>query len=155
MKIGMVIYSQTGNTLSVAQKLEEKLAAAGHDVTLEHLKTVGGTTPGATNVQFESVPSIEGYDALVFGSPVNAFSLAPGMNAYMKGLPSLGGKQVALLVTQGFPVKWLGGNRAVRQMTRHCEGVGAMVRESGVVNWGNKRREDMIVEVTDRLAAAF
>ena len=152
MKIGMIIYSQTGNTLSVAQKVEEKLSAAGHDVTLEHLKTVG---EGPTNVEFESIPSTEGYDALVFGSPVQAFSLAAGMATFMKQLPSLRGKQVGLLVTQAFPVPWLGGNRAVRQMTRACEAVGATVCESGIVNWNNKAREDMIVEVTDRLGSAF
>jgi len=155
MKIGMIVHSQTGNTLSVAKKLEENLSAAGHEVTLEHLKTVGGVAPGAKDVQFESVPSTEGYDALVFGSPVQAFSLAPGMSAFMKQLPSLQGREVALLVTQALPFKWMGGNRAVRQMTKHCEGLGASVCESGIVNWANKRREEMITEVADRLGAAF
>jgi flavodoxin len=48
--IGLIVYSQTGNTLSLAQKVEEKLPAAGHDVTLEHLKTIGeGGTPAAAH----------------------------------------------------------------------------------------------------------
>ena len=29
MNIGIIVYSQTGNTLSVAKKLEEKLSATG------------------------------------------------------------------------------------------------------------------------------
>lgn len=155
MKLGMIVHSRTGNTLSVAKKLEEKLSAAGHEVTLEHLRTIGPVSTPAEDVQFESVPSTEGYDALVFGSPVQAFSLAAGMTAYMKQLPSLQGKEVALLVTEAFPFKWLGGNRAIRQLTRHCEDLGGNVCESGIVNWGNPRREEMIVEVTDRLGTAF
>lgn len=155
MKIGMIIHSQTGNTLSVAKKLEEKLSAAGHSVTLEHLKVVGEVHPGSKDIQFESLPSTEGYDAIVFCSPVQGFSLAPGMNAYMKQLPSLQGREIGLLVTEAFPYKWLGGNRAVRQMTGICESKGATVCGSGIVNWMNRRREQMITEVTDRLSRLF
>ena len=155
MKIGVIVHSRTGNTLSVAKKLEEKLSSAGHEVTLEHLRTVGPVSARGQDVQFESVPSTEGYDALIFGSPVQAFSLAPGMDAYMQRLSSLQGIKVGLLVTEAFPFKWLGGNRAVRKLTSLCDGVGASVCESGIVNWGNPRREAMIVEVTDRLGAAF
>ena len=155
MKIGRIVYSQTGNTLSVAKKLEEKLSAAGHEVTIEHLKAVGEVAPGAKDVQFESVPSLEGYDALVCGAPVHAFSLAPAMSAFMAQLPSLDGMDVALIITQHFPYGWMGGNRAMRQFAKHCEAAGANVCGSGVVNCSNKRREEMIVEVTDRLAAAL
>ncbi len=42
MKIGIIVYSQTGNTFSVAEKLKAKLTAAGHNVNIERLTTVGG-----------------------------------------------------------------------------------------------------------------
>ena len=35
MKIGIIIYSQTEHTYSVAQKLKEKLTASEHEVNLE------------------------------------------------------------------------------------------------------------------------
>ncbi|MDF2592532.1 MAG: hypothetical protein K0S75_1998, partial [Clostridia bacterium] len=35
MKIGIIVYSHTGNTFSVAQRLEEKLTAEGHSVKIE------------------------------------------------------------------------------------------------------------------------
>jgi len=54
MKIGIILYSQTGNTYSVAQKLQEKLIAKGHSVDLERLKAVGELRPGGKNIQFES-----------------------------------------------------------------------------------------------------
>ena len=41
MNIGIIVYSQTGNTLSVAKKLEEKLSLAGHSATLEQVKAIG------------------------------------------------------------------------------------------------------------------
>ena len=155
MNIGVIVHSDTGNTLSVAKVLEEKLVAAGHSVTLEHLKVVGEARPGMADVKYETLPESGQYDALVFGSPVQGFSLAVGMGGFLKQVPSLQGKYVALLVTEAFPYPWMGGNRAIRQMTSICETKGATVCGSGIVNWMNRRREQMITDVTDRLSAAF
>jgi flavodoxin len=154
MNIGMIVYSQTGNTHSVALKLQEKLAAAGHAVTLERVEVIGEVQPGKP-VQFKTLPDAAEYDALVFGSPVQAFSLCQAMVDYLKQVASLQGKKVAFLVTEAFPYPWLGGNRAVRQMKRLCEAKGAAVCGSGIVNWMKKRREQQIVEVVDRLSGLF
>ena len=154
MNIGMIVYSQTGNTWSVAQKLEEKLSAAGHAVTLERIEVTGEVEPGKP-VHFVTQPDPGPYDAVVFCSPVMAFSLSPVMNAYLKEVAPLEGKQVACLITEAFPYPWLGGNRAVRQVKRLCKAKGAAICGSGVVNWMKKQREQQIVEVTDRLSKVF
>jgi len=49
MNIGIIVYSQTGNTLSVAKKLEERLSAAGHSVNLEQV-TVAGAANRETGI---------------------------------------------------------------------------------------------------------
>jgi hypothetical protein len=154
MNIGMIVYSQTGNTWSVAKELEEKLSTAGHAVALERIEVVGEVSPGQP-IQFSATPDPQPYDALVLGSPVQAFSLCQAMVEYLKKAPSLQGKRVVCLVTQAFPYPWLGGNRAVRQMTRLCNERGADVCGSGIVNWMKKRREQQIVEVTDRMSCLF
>jgi flavodoxin len=154
MDIGLIVYSQTGNTYSVATKLQEKLSAAGHSATLERIEVVGEVLPGQA-VQFKTLPDASKYDALVFGSPVQAFSLCQAMVDYLKQVPSLRDKKVACLVTQAFPYPWLGGNRAVSQMKRACESKGATVYGSGIVNWMKKRREQQIVEVVDELSSLF
>jgi NAD(P)H dehydrogenase (quinone) len=154
MDIGLIVYSQTGNTYSVATNLQEKLSTAGHSVTLERIEVVGEVSPGQA-VQFKTLPDASKYDALVFGSPVQAFSLCQAMVAYLKQVPSLQGKKVACLVTQAFPYPWLGGNRAIRQMKRACDSKGATVCGSGIVNWMKKRREQQIVEVVDQLSGLF
>jgi flavodoxin len=155
MNIGMIVYSQTGNTLSVATKLKEKLSAAGHSVNFERLKAVGEVKPGTKDVQFETLPNAGQYDALVFGAPVEAFSLSPVMTSYLKQIASLQDKRVACLVTQYFPYPWLGGNQATRKMRRICESKGATVCGSGIVNWSRARRDQQIVEVVDRLSRLF
>ena len=154
MNIGIILYSQTGNTLSVAQKLQEKLAAAGHTVTLEQIEVVGEAAPGQA-VQFKTAPDAAPYEALVLGGPVQAFSLNPVTQEYLKQCAPLQGKSVVCLVTQAFPFPWLGGNRAVHQIRRLCEAKGATVRGSGIVNWMKKSRDEQIVEVTDKLSRLF
>lgn len=154
MNIGIIVYSQTGNTYSVALKLKEKLAAVGHAVTLERIEVAGEVTPGKP-VQFKMLPDAGPYDALIFGAPVQAFSLCQPMSGYLKQVASLQGKKVACLVTQGLPYAWLGGNRAIRQMSRLCEAKGATVCGAGIVNWMNKRREQQIADVVDQLSGLF
>ncbi|MBN1935296.1 MAG: flavodoxin family protein, partial [Anaerolineae bacterium] len=105
MKIGIIVYSQTGNTYSVAQKLETRLAAAGHSVTLERITIIGEASPG-TPVQFQTRPDVGPYDALVFGAPVQAFSLVTVMRSYLGQIASLQGKQVACFVTKQLPFYW-------------------------------------------------
>lgn len=155
MNIGVIVYSQTGNTLSVAKKLEEKLAAAGHSVKLERVTVVGERKQGAREFQLEELPDVGTYDALVFGSAVEAFSLSPVLTEYLKQVGSLQGKRVACLVSQQFPYPWMGGNRAIRQMRKLCQSKDATIVGSAVVNWAKSRREKTTAAAIDRLAGLF
>ena len=155
MNIGIILYSETGNTYSVSQKLKEKLVKAGHSVNIERLKVIGKVNPGKKDIQFESLPDIEPYDALVFGSPVQAFSLSSTMTAYLSQIKSLQDRKVAFLVTQFFPFPWLGGNRAIGQMKKICESKGAAARGAEIVNCSNPSREKRITEVVEKLSKLF
>ena len=93
MNIGMIVYSQTGHTLSVTVKLKEKLSAAGHTVSLEQLETVEAVRMYAANAQLKTKPEIDTYDALVFGCPVQGGAPAPPMGSYLEQITSLQGKK--------------------------------------------------------------
>lgn len=155
MNIGIIVHSQTGNTYFVAQKLQEKLAAAGHTVNIERVIPAGEARPGVKNLQLETKPGIAKYDALVFGAPVQAFSLSPVMTSYLRQLVSLQKKKVAGFVTQAFPYPWLGGNRAIRQMKKICKLKGASLCGSAIVNWMHSRRDQTIIEVIEKLSKLF
>jgi flavodoxin len=150
MNIGVIVYSWTGHTLSVATQLKETLAAAGHMVNLERVEVVGSDELGATNVQLKTKPKVDTYDALVFGSPVRGGAMPPAMMSYLGQITSLRGKKVACLVTHFFPSKW-GANQTINQMKAICESKGAAVCGWGDVGWprlGLKRR---VAEVVDHL----
>jgi menaquinone-dependent protoporphyrinogen IX oxidase len=109
MKIGIIVFSQTGNTHSVALRLKEQLSAAGHSANVERVEISGELGRGATNFQLKTRPEVDPYDALVFGAPVMAFSLSPVMTSYLEQIASLQNRKVACLAacrrgsSVGFP----------------------------------------------------
>lgn len=151
MDIGIIVYSQTGHTLSVATKLSEKLSADGHAVTLERVESIGPVGPAQTGVQLKSKPEVDAYDAVVFGSPVIGGALPPAMSGYMAQLPSLRDKKVACLITHFFRPAW-GANQTIAQMEDICESKGATVCGAGNVKWFQLRRKRQIAEVVERMS---
>lgn len=155
MKIGLVYYTQTGNTLSVMEKIAGELKQAGHEAAMHKLVPIGEVHPGIKDVKFESLPDIGSCDGLIFGSPVHAFSLCPAMTSYLSRLGPIGNKKAAIFVTQHFPFAWMGGNRAISTMQKLLEEKGATVMKAGVVNWSNRMRPLQINDVVARAVEAF
>ena len=154
MIIGLIVHSLTGNTLSVAERLQKKLQADGHRVELRRLEPVGGEDKNEIDInkiRFNPAPEISGFDAVIMAAPVRGFSVSPVWAAYLSQVASLKGLKVDLFVTQAFPYPWMGGNRAVRQMKTLCERKGAVVGNTAVVNWRSRKRDAKIREVIDRL----
>jgi flavodoxin len=154
MNIGIIVYSHTGHTLSVAMKLEEKLSAAGHRVTLERIETVGPATLNAEDAELETASAVGSYDALIFGAPVRGGTPAPPMRNYLEQIPSLHDKKVVCFVTHFFRWEW-GANQTITQMTEICESKGATVCGSGHVQWPSLRRKRQISQVVDDLSRLF
>lgn len=151
MKIGILVHSKTGNTYSVAEKLEERLLKEGHLVTLEKVIAENDKMK-AEEMKLLSRPDPEGYDALVFACPVWAFSLSTVMNCYLSQLPAQDSKTAACFVTQSFPFSWMGGKRAIKQTMQLCKTKGIQVKQTGIINWSNKKREDQINDLVDKLS---
>ena len=155
MNIGIAVYSWSGNTLSVAEKLREKLAGEGHSADILKVQVVGERKQGARDFQLDALPDLGAYEELVFGAAVEAFSLSPVLTEYLKNVDSLKGKKVGCLVTQQFPYPWMGGNRAIRQMKKLCKAKGATIIGTVVVNWAKSRREQTTAAALEKLGKLF
>jgi flavodoxin len=112
MQIGIIVHSNTGNTLLVAERLMEKLSSLGHRVSIERVSAINDDEQDVQNIRLSKKPEPGAYDVLIFGAPVRGFSLSPVMRAYLSGV-TLSGKKTACFITQGFPSPWMGGNRAL------------------------------------------
>jgi menaquinone-dependent protoporphyrinogen IX oxidase len=155
MKIGIVIFSKTGNTDSVARRLKEKLVTQGHNVNIEQIMAINDDQMEEGKVQLRNTPDVSAYDALILGSPVRGFSLSAVMSAYLSHTAALQGIKVYCFVTQFFPFPSMGGKQAIEQMKSKCQVKGAKVCGTGIVNWSNFRREKMISGIVESMNNMF
>lgn len=155
MKIGLIIYSHTGNTKAVAREIADKLTAEGHEARIDEI-TISGTTPAqAGKFELTSIPAVEHFEALIFGAPVQAFALHPVMKTYLQQLPAMQGKKVVVFVTKHLPLLWLGGTGAVATMRKACEEKGAKVLGSEIVVWAEKRRHESMQKCVQNIGRIF
>lgn len=155
MEIGIIVWSVSGHTLSVAESFSKCLAEKGHTVAIERIEISGDPMKPDNPWSFTEAPKTAGYDALVFGSYVEAFSAATVMKKYLSGIEDLAGKKCFVLVTQGLPKAWMGGNRAVRQIASLVKAKGGIASGSAIVSWGSKIKDLQILEACDKVAKAF
>ncbi|MFH1513345.1 MAG: flavodoxin [Bacillota bacterium] len=151
MNIGLIVYSETGNTLSVAERMKETLAAAGHTTEIRQI-TVQPRGKADSLVVLKDIPSVEGFDAVIFGAPVQAFSLCRPMTLYLKQLPDIRGLPVAAFIIQGLPRKWMGGNRAFNTLSKLCGAKGAIPVRIGHVHWRTATRDAQIADAVSGAA---
>lgn len=146
MKIGIIVYSYTGNTLSVAERLKTTLEEAGDMVVLESIKAKD-ENPNLAKIELNVIPDARQYDQIIFATPVRGFSVSPIMKAYLENCPNLDAKPIACFVTHAFPFPWLGGNSTLKMMKKLIEAKHARVVSTGIVNWGSKKRESDIQKI--------
>ena len=155
MRLGIIVHSYTGNTFSVAEKLQAKLIETGHQAEIERIKIVGGEQPNSVQFQIENPPDAGQYDALIVGGPVRGFSVSPVIAAYLQQVSSLKDKKVACFVTKHLSSSWTGGNRALKSMKSFCEAKGGTVAGTGIIFWKSKDRDREIDALAEKMCSLF
>ena len=156
MKTGIIVYSQTGNTLKVCEKIKSGLEEAGHSVAIERVEIAEtGSSSHSSGVTFTSKPDPLEYEALIFASPVQAFSLAIPMQKYMETIKGLEGRKAAFLTTKGLPFKWTGANHALSQLKNLAVGAGAGIINKGIVVWPARDAEAGAAAAVEELKKLF
>ena len=156
MKIGIIVHSQTGHTLLVGERIREKLQSDGHEVSLMRMQNLENEeAKNPTDVHLDSLPETAGFDALIFGAWVQAFTLCPGFSNYLEQIPDIDSENVSCFLTQQFRYKWMGGNRAMAKMKASLKAKGAVANSAAIINWSNKKREQQIEGVAERFSSQY
>ncbi|MBN1525087.1 MAG: hypothetical protein JW904_11420 [Spirochaetales bacterium] len=155
MKIGIILYSGTGNTRLVAVKLEEALVKKGHKVKIDDIRVEGKVEPGTDSFTITGRPDVAKYDGIVFASPVMAFSLNPVMKKYLAGVSSLEGKRIALLITKHLSIGISGTVQAFGKMKKICAVKKGRIAGRAKVIWSSKKRAQMIHDAVETIAGLF
>lgn len=150
MNIGIIIFSRTGNTLYVAEKILGACLEQGK-VVIQRITAENEDPNNKQPLRFTNEPNPNDFDVLILGAPVQGFALSPIMKAYINQMHQITGKIVYCFVTQQFPKPWMGGNQSIRQMLQLCQAKSANVSSIGIVNWSSKSREAQISKLVSRL----
>ena len=151
MKIGIIVYSQTGNTLSAADRLKERFIKSGFDAVIEQIRQADENNKDVNKIAIKNMPQLSTYDILVFASPVQAFSLAAVFKAYLQNIERVDGKRVFCFVTKGIPKNGFGGNKSIKTITKIVSSKGGKAEKTAIIHWKdetvrNKQIDDMLEE---------
>ncbi len=150
MNIGVIVYSLSGHTLSVAVKLMEVLPAFGHELTLERVETVGPAKLKTEGAELKTMPLVMPYDILILGAPVRGGTLPSPMRRFLAQIPSLQDKKIACFVTHFFRTAW-GADQTIAQLREICVSKGGIVTGSGSVRWFSLHRQRQISKLIEDL----
>lgn len=94
MRALICVFSGTGNTLRVCERLAEELRGRGVDADIYSIRE------GA------DLPEAAGYDRLIVGYPVHAFNAPLPVLRFLRRLPQGGGTPAYLVRTSGEPLRY-------------------------------------------------
>jgi flavodoxin len=147
MKIGIVVHSFSGNTMSVAERLAQSLSEKGYEADILRLQVTGGANRNQQDIgkiALQPIPDMKGFDNLIVAGPVRGFQASPVIRKFFDEVNDIEGKNVAMFVTHAFPYSFFGGKSAIGQMERMCREKGAKVGFTGIIDWGSGKREKQI-----------
>jgi flavodoxin len=113
MKISIVYYSRTGNTMKAAEILEEKFKKEKAEVDLikiEHIKKPGFFTAGRMAMKQQELPikntdfDMKKYDFIIAGSPTWGGNPSPFIKSFMNRTENIKGKNIAVFGTGMSPI---------------------------------------------------
>jgi flavodoxin len=131
MNIAVLYHSVSGNTKKLAGLIEASLAEAEHTVKKIELHTSvpvkNGSIRQPLNFEVTNLPDLSEFDAICIGGPVWAFGPSTVTYKTILQMPALNGKKVLPFCTMGFPLKGMGGNAAIKHMSKVLADRGAKV----------------------------
>ena len=154
MNVGIFVHSQSGYTAKVAQLLGAAFKERGDDTDTILLRTAGKVAPRSTSFEIRNPPETDGYDVVILGGPVWAFSASPVIMKYLGQLGRLTGKKVLCFVTKGLPFLWTGGTQALNAMHEKLALSDATLL-SGEIIWAPAHRSEAKLQpIIKRIVAA-
>ena len=145
MKIGIVVHSQTGHTLGIAQAIEkalkeETLTADIKMVVAKSKKPWKESQPGLSEI-----PDPKPYDVLILGAPVWGFRLSLVMTEYLYSVRPLN-PETLIIFSTGARHKWFGGIRAMKKMAALSGVPDSKIVKAGSIRFPRNKKPKYINE---------
>ncbi len=93
---------------------------------------------------------ISSYDQIIFACPVHGFRAAAPMVDFLKQLNDLDHKVIDIFVTHLFRFSFLGGNQALKMMSKMIESKNGKIRYLTSINRRSKKSNDAMIELVKK-----
>ena len=146
MKIGIVVYSQTGHILSIAESLKELLNHKGHEAVIDRIEIAppfDEERAVLANATLSHIPNTDDYEGIIFASPVQGFSLARIMPPYFSHVGSLNDKRIAHFIAHHLP-PFFGGNKGSKHLSRLIRNKEGESLGNFKVKWSDENKDETI-----------
>jgi len=150
MKIGMIVYSFTGKTKLVAERVAEILLTDGYEVDLNYLEPKEPLNLKAKEVEINEIPDPMRFDALVLGTPVQGGRMSAPMRFFLEQRTLLDGLDIVFIATHFFRREW-GAVQTLQDLRKMCESKGGNVLGSIDIKWWSVFRQREIVSAIEHL----
>lgn len=151
MKIGIIVYSRSGHTELVADRISEILSDAGHDVEMKRLEPVEPVKVTARQAILKSIPEVKGYDILVIGSPVQGGAPATPVLEFLNRVPLMTEKRIVIFATHFFRREW-GAVQSLAILKDLCESKGGRILSLEDIRWFALDRNQEIDRLGERIS---
>lgn len=156
MKIGFLVHSQSGNTLSIVNRLCDVFKMAGHEVYITHIKSSDVNRsmqfPQELVIIQDNLPNQ--VDVLFIAGWVQAFSLCRGLQYYLNQF-NIKSNEINLFLTHHFPFEWMGGTHALKQLKSITSKFNSQVVDTKIFNWSRKNNQDKIQQWVDYITQKY
>lgn len=146
MNIQLLVHSQTGNTLSVANALKAAVEPIYPNINLTSIEVDNEREMNTSKISITELPDCKDADLIVLGGPVRGGSPSPAMLKIIETLSSIQGKKCIIFTTEFFPYDWMGGRRAILKMEKELTARGALVTYHAIIHW---KRRDRVKQIDD------
>lgn len=129
MKVGIMLYSQSGHTALFGKEIYNCLIKAEIDTDIKMLRPKGVLKPFSRDVELRNIPETNEYDVLLIGGPVMVMKPSPVILSFIKDIDSLKGRKALSFVTHCLPFKFMGANQAIKKMNEKLDVLCAEILE--------------------------
>lgn len=149
-RIKMILFSQTGNTMRVGERIAEKLTSAGFQVDIARLEPKERLNFKADVASTKEIPSVDGYDVILLGTPVHGGRMSAPMRYFLEQTPSLQKIPYILFLTHFFRRGW-GVIQTIQELRKLCDGKGGKFLHATDVQWFSLFRKQAILQAAEEI----
>jgi flavodoxin len=147
----ILVHSKTGVTHYIASIIKERLEQKGNSVSLVKIETDVPVDSDKTQFNITNIPDIKGFDNIIIGCPVWAFSPTIVIIKAIRSFSELRDVKVEPFVTMGMPFEILGGIRSIKIISQELGNAGAKVLKGFIFKRKDRFNKELVGTITGKL----